>query len=262
MNENSIINYLTKSREFAQRCIKSLQEENVQLKTEINELKVKFEIIKTEIGIIKNPTKIFYPSYRTFEKTDEMDYVPLRHNSNFEIDPVHYPYPIRNIKNKKQVNEFRFGEYIGVSLDGVSCSKHEILYEQWNEDYKKDPSFVIDHINKNKHDYYKDNLELIPLSKNNENRLTCNGILLDYKFKLSEKSKQITTYKDYKGNVHNFDIYYYDNDTFYKFIDEKRGYKPLTKTPTNNGVLYVKMKNTKDKDINVRVDECKKQLGI
>ena len=252
---NSIIDNLYESRKLAWNQVDKLYEE-------LEHLSILTEAARTEIGILKNPSAIFYPTYRKFEVSKDNDYVPLRHNNKFEIDPIHYPYPIRNISTKQKVNESRNGPYIGISLDGERCMKHEVLYEQWHDDYRKSDNMVIDHKNKNKHDNHKDNLELVSVSLNNENCLTCNGVLLDYKKKLSDSAIKINIYVDTYGNIHHFDNYYYDNDTFYKYLGTDRGYRPLSKTPTNSGTLYVKMKNNQGNRINVPVIEFKKQNNI
>ena len=147
------------------------------------------------------------------------EYVPITGHDNYEIATT-YPYNIREIKTKIEVNEYIIGSgYIGLQLNKKQYYKHRILAQQFLSNPNNYP--FVDHINKNRSDYHIENLRYVSCSENNLNRISTKGVKYDYIHELPKDAKQIISYEGKSVKCEFIEgMYYYskEEDKYYQQI--------------------------------------------
>lgn len=71
----------------------------------------------------------------------------LKFNNDYEIC-TEYPHQIRRKSDGYIITEFIRNNYIAVSLNCISCSKHRLIAFQWIENDDPDNKTQVDHKNK------------------------------------------------------------------------------------------------------------------
>ena len=193
----------------------------------------------------------------TVDSDEDAKWFPLKNYENeYEIWNC-YPYPIRKKATGRIVTEFKnkTSGYIQVSLNGSCQQKHRLVALQFI--YNDDPvnKTIVDHIEQDRTYYHVSCLRWVSTQDNNKNRSSTRGIVYEYFDDIDEDAIVVNKYGD-----HLFENYYYFDNKFYYFNGVR--YRELYIKENKSGVLFVSMKDTKNRTVNVYVNKFKKIYNL
>ncbi len=167
-----------------------------------------------------------------------------------------YPYQIRKKSNHHIVSEHDNGNgYIRLKLNGQPYYKHRIVALQFIPNPDDLPE--IDHKYKDRTDYHIENLRWISRSKNQENKLSHNGINYEYIDDLPDDSIEVTDY-----NEHQFEDLYYseslDRFLFYNGVQ----YRILHVNHRAGGAAFVNANNINNVRVKISYAKFKRIYGF
>ena len=183
-------------------------------------------------------------------ETDQtIEFVPLvGFENDYEI-MKEYPNVIRKKSNQQIVNErINVYGYIDVSLNSYTYKKHRLIAKQFIPNPNNLPQ--VDHINHNKADNRIENLRWCDNSANNRNRLSYNGVQVQYVDELPEDVIYIDEFNGWEFENyyigHNLNVYY----------DTGGSYRILYKVKD----IYVTMRDINNKKRTLNINKLSRQF--
>ena len=185
--------------------------------------------------------------------TGESEWETLAVDTDYEISKI-YPYEIRRKSNKYIVHKClsSYG-YYQVKLNGVKYMFHRVVAIQWIPNPMNLEQ--VDHISKNKTDNRVINLRWCTKSENMRNRLSNNGFNYELVDEINEDAIEVLNYND-----HEFEDYYYYDNTFYFWTGIEFRVLPLHQQSKNS--YYVNMKNKQGKTVMIYLSKFKRQYDL
>ena len=166
---------------------------------------------------------------------------------SYEINTV-YPYPIRKRSNARIIKEFEANGYQKCMLSNKQCFKHRIIAQQWIENPNNHS--CVTHINGNKADNHKENLQWVPTVKarnHSSNQTFVNDIPAD-----------AIVVDEYNGNQFE-DLYFHDN-LFYKYNGINYTVKPRYRNTL--GMWYIFIADVSGTRRTINYPKFKREYGL
>ena len=174
-----------------------------------------------------------------------VEFVTLVNHPNYEMLSV-YPHTIRKKANHKHIKETPEYGYLVLMLqdeDGRhKCLKHRLVAEQFIPNPDNLPE--VDHQNHNRSDNHISNLRWCTRSENDRNKASYGGKKCEYIPEIDKEAIHVTVYGE-----HEFEDYYFFDDTFYFWNGVNYRKLPVVETP--DGYKAVNMITKERKKIKV-----------
>ena len=193
----------------------------------------------------------------TSEVENVCEFVDLIGHEDYEILNV-WPFTIRRKRDHYEIKEGMFSNgYPRICLNGKNFYKHIIVANQFLINDDPINKTEVDHISRDRSDYHLLNLRWVSNSDNQKNKSSNKGI--DYTF-VDDINEDSIVVMDY--GIHHFEEYYYDTtvDKFYFFNGVQ--YRELHVNEFKNGLKYVYMNSTENKNVKVFYSKFKKLYGL
>ena len=193
-------------------------------------------------------------------ETDSLKYIILNGFENYEISTDDRPI-IREIMTGKEIRKNKTTEgYINITLNGKRYLEHRIIAIQFIDNPRNLP--CVDHINHIRDDNRVSNLRWATYSDNSNNKIG----------KSPDKHYDYISYKDIDFNDlikvdrygrHQFKLDYYYNVKVNRFyMDNGVKLRELHTNKNCRGACFVRMKDNRDKDVNVFYSKFKREHDI
>jgi hypothetical protein len=190
------------------------------------------------------------------EINEIVDFVPLKSNEGWEILNIE-PHTIRRVKDKFTPKEStKVDGYIRLHLDSADCYKHRLIAEQ----FVSNPNNynAVDHIDVNRTNNEITNLRGVSSLQNNRNlgehnKQFENEIVEE----IDDESVKVLEYGKRKFED---GIYYFHEDTFFKFNGMK--YEKLHVCKTSGGSKAVYVRDENNKKVTLLYSKFKKQYNL
>ncbi|GHU24228.1 hypothetical protein FACS189472_17220 [Alphaproteobacteria bacterium] len=133
-----------------------------------------------------------------FKITADNQFVPLKFDANYEIS-VNYPHVIRRISDKfypeVSLNKHTGGyQQLGLGRRIGNVLMHRLIALQWVHNFNPGTDTQVDHINGNIHDNSVSNLCWCSRSRNQRNRHTNYGDVVEYTDEIPAGSRPVKNY--------------------------------------------------------------------
>ena len=191
------------------------------------------------------------------EVVDEpVEFVELKDIPDYEILNK-YPFTIRKKGNHYEVKESLVNGYPRISLNKKSYKKHILIAKQFLPNNDAEHKTQLDHINRRRDDYHLENLRWVSPSENCKNRTAAkNNIVYRYVDSIPDDAIVVNEY-----GTHQFEDYYYHDNTFYFFNGIQ--YRKLHINELKcNGAKYVLMHDINHKRVDVFYSKFKKLYDL
>ena len=181
----------------------------------------------------------------------------LNHEEDYEILNV-WPFTIRRKRDHYVVKEsIASNGYPRVNLNCKAYYKHRLVSEQFLINDDPEHKTQVDHKNKDRTDYHLENLRFVSNSDNQKNKTAHKGVEYVFVGEISDESIIVNSY-----GRHEFENYFYDEtvDKFYFYNGIQ--YRELYINEFKNGLKYVWMITTENKQVKVFYTKFKKLYGF
>ena len=164
-----------------------------------------------------------------------------------------YPYDIRRRGSNRVIKESSNKEgYVMITLNGKKHYKHRVVAMQWIDNPDNLP--CVDHKNRDKTDYHKENLRWVTKSDNDKNRKGSKGVMYEYVDERPQDAIEVTEY-----NGHKFEFLWFHDNVFYLYngIQYRKLYKKL-----KAGIWTVRAYDTNDAQVTIYYTKFKKEYHL